>query len=111
MSAVFCGQALASTESASSGQSATSQFYSALPGLKVGPTVSDGRNKPAHILLLYDNCLVTLHPKGVIKTAATRGRKEVHSRGGRRPRDGPRFSSFPFIFLGHRVLQACKTFP
>ena len=32
MSAVFCGQVLASTESTSSGQSAASRLFSALPG-------------------------------------------------------------------------------
>ena len=43
MSAVFCGQALASTESATSGQSATSQCLSALPGrLGRGKFVLDG---------------------------------------------------------------------
>ena len=43
MSAVFCGQALASTESATSGQSANSQCLSALPGrLGRGKFVLDG---------------------------------------------------------------------
>ena len=43
MSAVFCGQALVSTESATSGQSATSQCLSALPGrLGRGKFVPDG---------------------------------------------------------------------
>jgi len=42
MSAIFCGQALASTESAISGQSATSQCLSALPGrLERGKFVLD----------------------------------------------------------------------
>jgi len=43
MSAVFCGQVLASTESATSGQLATSQCLSALPGrLRRGKFVLDG---------------------------------------------------------------------
>jgi len=37
-------------------------------------------NKPAHLLLLYDDYLVT--QLCLINTAVTRGGKEVHSRGG-----------------------------
>ena len=86
ISGVFCGEALASTESTTSGQSATSQCLSALPGrLGRGKFVLDGLGwrirtsapiTPIQRLPGYSASL------GVIDTAVTRGRKEFHSRGG-----------------------------
>jgi len=126
MSSVFCGQTLASTESATSGQSATSQclsggvhcnyqygcaFTNAHPSRKfvctplytsvelwsdpVGARRRRAKalcrraprrsrmeeNKPAHLLLLYDDCLVTQHPYAQLIQQQPGG-KEVHSRGG-----------------------------
>jgi len=88
MPTVFCGQALASTECATSGQSATSQCLSALPGRPGrGKFVLVGlewKNKNQRTYYSYTTTGDSA-PLGVINTAVTRGRKEVHSRGGGGP--------------------------
>jgi len=94
MSAVFCGQALASTESATSGQSAASQCLSALQGrreeslsIRDRPSekVLDGRIRTSAHITPIRRLPSDSAPVGVINTAVTRGKKEFHSRGGGGP--------------------------
>jgi len=78
MSAVFCGQGLASMESATSGQLATSQCLSALPswlGRGKFVPVSDGRIRTSAPITPIRRLPGDSAPLGVIKTAASRSGK------------------------------------
>jgi len=87
MSAVFCGQVLASTESATSGQSDTSQCLSALPG-RLGRVkfkfVLDGlrwKKQTSAPITPIGRLSGDSAPLVVIDIAVTTGGNEVHSRG------------------------------
>jgi len=104
-------------ESATSGQSATSQCLSALPGwLGRGKFVLDGlrwKERTSAPITLLRRLRGDSAPLVVINTAVTSGGKEFHSRGGGGParkdqppkkkksRIRPRYSNWETLWIGY----------
>ena len=85
MAIVFCGQILASTESATSGQSATSRCLSVLPGcegrLKFVLNGLGWKKINQHTYTPIRPLPGDSAPLGVVNTAVTRGGAGIRSRG------------------------------